>query len=176
MKKTGGKAKFNPVTKEWEGEPVRYVEFHCTPDEWQKLGAGRQYLVRDWVRHGSGCLWWDPEEHYNAERLATEAVQEIVSERYTVTIKECTVIGENQKPTGKYAWRVYLKEGVVPFMIFDTPQYADDCLRDDERRVMSLIYNIICGVFNLIEIYKRYPKHVVDWPVKNWWTEVREDF
>lgn len=45
MKFTGGKSKFDPTTGKWISSPRIYTDFHCSIDEWTKLGNGRKYFM-----------------------------------------------------------------------------------------------------------------------------------
>jgi len=85
MKKIGGK-KFNRSTWQWEYEPVRYVEFHCTPDEWNSLGNSKYLLVRDYLRSIdlNDLAWKD----LNVKDIIDLAVGDIICKRYVVNIEE----------------------------------------------------------------------------------------
>lgn len=85
MKKIGGK-KFNRSTWQWEYEPIRYVEFHCTPKEWGDTGNSKYLLVRDFIRgiNLNELAWQD----VTVKDVIDLAVNDIICNRYNISIKE----------------------------------------------------------------------------------------
>ena len=78
--------KFNKSTGMWESSPVRYVDFHCSLHEWQKLSNGKYFLVRDFIKSlDLNELVWSG---ITTKDVIDRAVKVIISNRYDVSIIE----------------------------------------------------------------------------------------
>lgn len=79
-------SKFNKSTGKWESQPVRYVDFHCSLHEWQKLSNGKYFLVRDFIKSlDLNELVWSG---ITTKDVIHHAVKVIISDRYDVSIIE----------------------------------------------------------------------------------------
>lgn len=98
------KSKFNESTGMWESQPVRYVDFHCSPKEWSGLGNGKFYLIRDYIKSlDLKETAWDGEECATVMDIINQAVKTIISNRYDVEVKEIE----------KYSGDWYIKKQTV---------------------------------------------------------------
>lgn len=152
MKKIGGKAKFNPVTKEWESQPVCYVEFHCTPTEWQKLGNGQQYLVRDWVKSHD----WEKmifQKDVPIIDVINMAVNEIICEDYEISITQ-TDLGYWKVVVASAPYPVY----VCPWIHESLPNIFG--YQIDKMDLILSILSVCKAIFNLIYSVKQYPHYL----------------
>jgi hypothetical protein len=153
MKRIGGKAKFNPITKEWESQPVKYVEFHCTPEEWNKLGNSKFLLIRDWVL--SKMDWYNPEvrcffENFNDFRdLVNDMVHEIICDRYDLDIT-CSKDGGYKVFISGAPFPFYLSSHEMDLWEYD---YLEGCL-------VEILTGICKGVFGVINTVRKYGKYI----------------
>lgn len=146
MKKIGGKSKFNPKTKEWEKNPVKYLEFHCTPEEWEKLGNGTKYLVRDWVRSKD---WENMVFEDNVlEDFIRLAVSEIICDRYQLNFQ---FEGETLK----------VDVGGAPYPVYiDGADFNLGSMPMKEIEVITPVVAVCQAIFVLIKSVKRYPQYL----------------
>lgn len=150
MKKTGGKAIYNRSTGEWESQPVKYVEFHCTPEEWKKLGNGKFILIKDWIL--SHMNWYTPdtrcifENFSDFKELVNDMVHEIVCDRYNLDIT-CSKNG---------GYKIEITGAPFPFYVSSQGDIELWTLDDLEGNLVEVLTTICKGIFGVIDSVKRY--------------------
>lgn len=157
MKRIGGKenAKFNRSTGEWEYEPIRYVEFHCTPEEWKHIKG--QLLIRDWLK----CQDIDYYEEFNVADVARAAVKEIVCDRYDVVFYDDEYHFQSiMKDSWEKCCVCDVKNG--PDIYINIGRYLDveNLFSCSEHFLLEFVFNVVDSIFKAIENYKKGKKYV----------------
>lgn len=166
MKKIGGK-KFNRSTWQWEYEPVRYVEFHCTPEQWEEAGNSKYLLVRDYLRSIdlNDLAWKD----VTVKDVIDLAVGDIVSNRYNVNIVEkreklfCYESDVWEIDVSGAPYYVYLDGILDSYGDRNVPELYEPIRGQDERMMIRVIAGVCNAIFYLIDSVRKgkyYEKYI----------------